>query len=74
MDEVVMDKLMSNVEWDELIHTEMVKTVVEFEDCCMKMVCNGYSLKDKKQGKNQTKTEHRIGKSVEKTKPKAYSS
>ncbi|GJR21520.1 hypothetical protein Tco_0970047 [Tanacetum coccineum] len=30
--EVVMDKLMSNVEWDELIHTEMVKTVVKSED------------------------------------------
>ncbi|GKB58979.1 hypothetical protein Tco_0915165 [Tanacetum coccineum] len=29
---VMMDKLMSNVEWDELIHIEMVKTVVEAED------------------------------------------
>ncbi|GJU65060.1 hypothetical protein Tco_1246895 [Tanacetum coccineum] len=33
--EVVMDKYMSNVEWDELIHIEMVETVVEAEDCCM---------------------------------------
>ncbi|GJW38714.1 hypothetical protein Tco_0064559 [Tanacetum coccineum] len=29
---VVKDKLMNNVEWDELMHTEMVKTVVESED------------------------------------------
>ncbi|GJY54088.1 reverse transcriptase domain-containing protein [Tanacetum coccineum] len=28
----VMDKKMSNIEWDELIHIEMVKTVVEVED------------------------------------------
>ncbi|GKA14595.1 hypothetical protein Tco_0694241 [Tanacetum coccineum] len=27
---------MSNVDWDELIHTEMVETVVEYEDYCMK--------------------------------------
>ncbi|GKD81212.1 hypothetical protein Tco_1348051 [Tanacetum coccineum] len=27
---------MSNVELDELIHIEMIKTVVEVEDCCMK--------------------------------------
>ncbi|GJU49182.1 hypothetical protein Tco_1218737 [Tanacetum coccineum] len=33
---VVMNKLMSSVDWDELIHIEMVKTVVESEDCCMK--------------------------------------
>nr|GFA10679.1 reverse transcriptase domain-containing protein [Tanacetum cinerariifolium] len=33
---VVMDKLMSNVDWDELNHIKMVKTVVEVEDCCMK--------------------------------------
>ncbi|GJR28784.1 hypothetical protein Tco_1105016 [Tanacetum coccineum] len=31
--EVVMDKKMSNVDWNELIQTEMVKTVVEAEDC-----------------------------------------
>ncbi|GJS84171.1 hypothetical protein Tco_0750712 [Tanacetum coccineum] len=31
-----MDKLMSNVEWDELIYTEMVKIVVESKDCYMK--------------------------------------
>ncbi|GJW33500.1 hypothetical protein Tco_0053532 [Tanacetum coccineum] len=29
---IVMDKLISNVDWDELIHIEMVKTVVEAED------------------------------------------
>ncbi|GKA95738.1 hypothetical protein Tco_0817833, partial [Tanacetum coccineum] len=34
--EVVMDKKISDVDWDELIHTEMVETVVEVEDCCMK--------------------------------------
>ncbi|GJY23614.1 hypothetical protein Tco_0397272 [Tanacetum coccineum] len=27
---------MSNVEWDELIHIEIVETVLEAEDCCMK--------------------------------------
>ncbi|GKD99191.1 putative reverse transcriptase domain-containing protein [Tanacetum coccineum] len=27
-----MDKLMSNVEWDELIHTEMVETIVESDN------------------------------------------
>nr|GEY81281.1 hypothetical protein [Tanacetum cinerariifolium] len=32
-DSVVMDKMMNNVEWDELIHIEMVKIVVEVEDC-----------------------------------------
>ncbi|GKF75424.1 hypothetical protein Tco_0224868, partial [Tanacetum coccineum] len=30
--EVVMDKKISDVDWDELIHTEMVETVVEVED------------------------------------------
>nr|GEX89741.1 hypothetical protein [Tanacetum cinerariifolium] len=28
--------LMSNIDWDELIQIEMVETVVEAEDCCMK--------------------------------------
>nr|GEW83254.1 retrovirus-related Pol polyprotein from transposon TNT 1-94 [Tanacetum cinerariifolium] len=32
--EAVMDKQMSNVEWDELIHIGMVKTVVKAEDYC----------------------------------------
>ncbi|GJY49627.1 hypothetical protein Tco_0439583, partial [Tanacetum coccineum] len=36
-DLVVMEKLMINVDWDELNHIEMVKTVVEVEDCCMKI-------------------------------------
>nr|GEU78052.1 hypothetical protein [Tanacetum cinerariifolium] len=37
LQEVVMDKLMSNVEWDELINIEMVKIVFEVKDCCMKI-------------------------------------
>ncbi|GJV53804.1 hypothetical protein Tco_1449545 [Tanacetum coccineum] len=38
LQEMWMDKWLSNVVWDELIHneeTEMVKTMVETEDCCV---------------------------------------
>nr|GFA03545.1 hypothetical protein [Tanacetum cinerariifolium] len=30
---VVMDELMSNVDWDDLKHMEMVKAFVEVKDC-----------------------------------------